>query len=176
MREPPAELPDIAGVPFDIARLAGADLAAYRDVFRRVGQDWLWFSRLQMDDRELGAVLSHPSVEVYFLIANDSAEGLLELDARAYPDIELAFFGVTPTLVGRGAGRLLMAKAIESAWQRKPSRLWVHTCSIDHPKALAFYRRAGFHPYKRGLEIADDPRLSGLLPQSAAPHIPLIKG
>lgn len=176
MRERPVRLPETAGLPFEVTRFAGADLTAYRDVFRRVGQDWLWFSRLQMDDGELRAVLSHPAVDVYLLIADGAVEGLLELDARAFPDIELAFLGVTSALVGRGAGRFLMAKAIDAAWQRNPARFWVHTCSIDHPKALGFYMRAGFRPYKRGLEIADDPRLTGLLPRSAAPHVPLIEG
>jgi hypothetical protein len=53
-------------------------------------------------------------------------------------------------------------------------RFWVHTCSLDHPAALNFYRRAGFVPYQRAVEVFDDPRVTGLLPPDSAPQIPLI--
>jgi GNAT superfamily N-acetyltransferase len=87
---------------------------------------------------------------------------------------ELAFFGLTPGLVGKGAGRLLMQHAIERAWARPIDRFWVHTCTLDHPAALAFYVRSGFRAFKRQVEIADDPRLDGTLPPDAAPHAPVI--
>jgi hypothetical protein len=50
----------------------------------------------------------------------------------------------------------------------------VHTCNLDHPGALAFYVRTGFKPYQRQIEIADDPRLAGVLSRSAAPHVPVL--
>jgi hypothetical protein len=51
----------------------------------------------------------------------------------------------------------------------------VHTCTLDHPAALAFYQRSGFVAYRRQVEIDDDPRLDGTLPADAAPHVPLIR-
>jgi hypothetical protein len=54
--------------------------------------------------------------------------------------------------------------------------MWVHTCSLDHPGAVAFYTRSGFTPYALMIEVADDPRLTGHLPESAGPHVPLIRG
>jgi ribosomal protein S18 acetylase RimI-like enzyme len=101
--------------------------------------------------------------------------GLLELDFRTPGECELAFLGLLPEAIGRGAGRLLVETAIERAFARPIRRLWVHTCTFDHPRALGFYRRAGFEPYRRAIEVADDPRLSGRLPRSAAPHVPLIE-
>ncbi|MCY4565611.1 MAG: GNAT family N-acetyltransferase, partial [Gammaproteobacteria bacterium] len=53
-------------------------------------------------------------------------------------------------------------------------RLWVHTCTFDHPGALDFYIRTGFVPYRRQIEVADDPRITGVLPRSAAPQVPLL--
>jgi hypothetical protein len=69
-----------------------------------------------------------------------------------------------------------MNRAIDRAWGRTPriSRFWVHTCTNDHPDALAFYIRSGFVPYARGIECYRDPRLEGLLPKQAAPQIPII--
>jgi GNAT superfamily N-acetyltransferase len=102
--------------------------------------------------------------------------GILELDFASTPgECEIAFFGVTPKAIGSGAGRYLMNEAIARAWSRPITRLWVHTCTHDHPSALAFYIRSGFTPYQRMIEIHDDPRVQGHLPETASPHIPLIK-
>jgi GNAT superfamily N-acetyltransferase len=90
-------------------------------------------------------------------------------------DIEISYFGLTPDLVGQGAGRYLMEHALAAAWASHPHRVWVHTCTLDHPRALSFYLKAGFAPYKRAIEIADDPRLTGDVPRTAAQHIPLIQ-
>jgi hypothetical protein len=65
-----------------------------------------------------------------------------------------------------------MNEAVRRAFAAPIGRLWVHTCSLDHPRALGFYLRSGFKPYKRAVEIADDPRLKGYLPLAAAPQMP----
>lgn len=150
------------------------DPDGYRELFRRVGaEDWLWFSRLRMNDTELSSILSDDNVHLYTLSRNGSAEALLELDFRVNGECELAFFGVTPALIGTGAGRLLMDHAIRLAWARPIQRFHVHTCTLDHPAALAFYRRSGFTPIRQQIEIAPDPRLTGVLPDNAGPHIPI---
>lgn len=146
----------------------------YRDLYRRIGEDWLWFSRLAMPTDDLQKILHSPEIQIYALVADGRDEGLLELDFRAAGDCELAFFGVTPAHVGRGAGRFLMNHAIEIAWSRPIRRFWVHTCTLDHPSALDFYRRSGFTPFRAQVEVVDDPRLTGLLPRDTAPHVPLI--
>jgi hypothetical protein len=68
-----------------------------------------------------------------------------------------------------------MAEAIVRAWARPIKRLWVHTCSFDHPSAAQFYVKSGFKPYQLMVEVHDDPRLKGFLPLSAAPHVPMIR-
>jgi GNAT superfamily N-acetyltransferase len=146
----------------------------YRDLFRRVGSDWLWFSRLALNDRELAEVIRDPAVEVHALRHRGRDEGLLEFDFRHFPEAEIAFLGVVPGLIGKGAGRYLMNRAIEIAWSRNPRRVTVHTCTLDHPRALEFYQRSGFAAYARSIEIADDPRLHGILPRSAAPQVPIL--
>lgn len=160
---------------FTVRRVERPALDWYRDLFRRVGEPWLWFSRLRLDDAALAAIVHDPAVEVSALVADGRDEGLLELDFRAPGEVELAFFGVTEALVGRGAGRLLMDVALERAWAAEPRRVWVHTCTLDHPGALSFYRRSGFVPYRRQVEIDDDPRLDGTLPADCTPHVPLIR-
>jgi GNAT superfamily N-acetyltransferase len=173
MQRPPSR-PAPAG-KWDLRHVKSPDLDWFRDLYRRVGEEWLWFSRLQMSDAELAAIIRAPQVDVYALVHNGRDEGLLELDFRKDGECELAFFGVTGGLIGTGAARFLMNHALQQAWSRPIRRFWVHTCTFDHPSAVAFYQRSGFVPFRRQIEIADDPRTTGTYPRDAAGHIPIIE-
>jgi GNAT superfamily N-acetyltransferase len=157
-----------------LGHVSHPEIRRYREVYRQVGENWLWFSRLRMRDDQLRAILDDPLVEVHLLQDGLGDAGLLELDFRTPEVCELAFFGLTPRLVATGAGRWLMNRALEIVWSRPIRRFWVHTCTLDHPEALAFYTRSGFRPFRQYVEIVDDPRLDGTLPRDAAPHIPII--
>ena len=159
---------------FGIELLPCPDLDRYRDLYRRIGSHWLWSWRLAMSAADLAAIVHDGLVEIRMLRRGGLDEGLLELDFRREGECELKLFGVTPDLVGTGAGRWLMNRALEIVWQRPVGRFWVHTCSMDHPRALEFYMRSGFTPFRRHVEIEIDPRLTGLLPQTAAPHVAII--
>jgi GNAT superfamily N-acetyltransferase len=159
---------------FQIHLIAQPDLDWYRALYRAIGGPWLWFSRLRLSDDELRAILHDPAVDVFALSHGDNDQGLLEFDRRHMPDIELSFFGVKPGLIGKGAGRALLQHCLPLAWEHKPQRIWLHTCTSDHPRALRFYMKAGFVPYKRALEISNDPRVTGEVPRTAAPHIPIV--
>jgi GNAT superfamily N-acetyltransferase len=175
MTAPPERAPAPEPPGLSLRRVERPDLAWYRDLYRRIGTDWLWFSRLVMPDDEVRATIGDPLVEVYGLAVDGRDQGLLELDRRAPPDIELAYFGLAPDIVGQGVGRWLIARAIDLAFAHRPRRFWVHTCSLDHPAALGFYQKAGFWPCRRAVEIADDPRLTGLAPRDSAAWLPLIE-
>jgi GNAT superfamily N-acetyltransferase len=162
---------------WDLRHVEHPDPDWYRDLYKRVGEDWLWFSRLVMPHQALAAILYDPLVEVFALWKDDRAEGLLELDFRVDDECELSFFGLTAPLIGSGAGRWMMNHAIARAWShpsRKIHRFWLHTCSLDHPGAIGFYLRSGFVAYRRQIEVADDPRLTGRAIKTAAPHVPII--
>jgi GNAT superfamily N-acetyltransferase len=174
MTERPVLRPINGAEGLTLQRVASPDPAWYRGLFERVGRDLLWFSRLRMPEAELAAILASPDVEISVLSRDGVAEGLLELDFREPGQCELAFFGVTPALVGSGAGRLMMNAAIAQAFARPIRRFWLHTCTFDHPNALPFYIRSGFRPFERQIEIADDPRFTGDMPESAAPQVPVI--
>jgi GNAT superfamily N-acetyltransferase len=170
----PAPRPDPASA-WTLRRVEIPPLDWFRDLYRRVGEEWLWFSRLQMSDADLAAIIQAPLVEVYALEHEGRDEGLLELDFREAGQCELAFFGVTAKLIGSGAGSWLMNRALELSWSRPITRVWVHTCTFDHPSALAFYQRSGFRPFRRQIEVGDDPRLDGTAPRDVARHVPVIE-
>jgi len=146
----------------------------YRALFRKIGAPWLWFSRLQMADAELEAIISDPGIELFEIAAVEAVVGMLELDFREAGQCELAFVGLVPQLSGQGHGRWLLAEAVHRAWRDGVTRVHVHTCTLDHPAALAAYRRAGFVPYRRAIERFADPRLAGILPPDCAPQVPLL--
>ena len=173
MREPPA-----APVPASnlaLRRIERSEPDAYRALFRRVGAPWLWFSRLILEDSKLTAILHDPAVELYAVEDSSGGDvGMVELDFREAGECELAFIGLVPELAGKGYGRWLLAQAVALAWRDGVSRVHVRTCSLDHPAALAAYRRAGFTPYKRSVERFPDPRLLGILPGDCAPQVPVL--
>lgn len=175
MAPPPAKVSAQADTNLNVARWLSPDLVEYRKLFRAVGKDWLWVSRLTMTDGKLSAIIHHPRVAVYVLRQGDNTLGLLELDFRREGECELAFFGLVPDAIGKGAGRMLMNHAIETAWAAPIRRFWVHTCHLDSPQALAFYQRSGFQPFATLVEVLDDPRQTGVLPRDAAPHVPVIE-
>ena len=152
------------------------DVAQYRDLFTRVGQDWLWFGRRVISDTALAEIITDPLVHIYTLTKDGVAEALLELDFRKNGECELAYFGLSAPLIGTGAGAYLMDRAIELAFQRAIDRFHLHTCSIDSPGALGFYLRSGFRAVRRSVEIADDPRLKHGYDRALAPHVPIIEG
>jgi GNAT superfamily N-acetyltransferase len=175
MLGPPPHRPDRVASVWQLRRVVAPDITWYRELYRRVGAAWLWCSRLVMPPGELAAILCNPRVEIYALEAQGRDEGLLELDFREAGQCELAFFGLDEALQGQGAGRWLMNRAIDRAWSGSIKRFWVHTCTLDHPAALAFYLRSGFRAYARRVEVADDPRLTGVVPRAAAAGVPIIE-
>jgi GNAT superfamily N-acetyltransferase len=159
-----------------LERWEAPSLEQYRQLYRRVGEPWLWFSRLIMTDAELAAIIHDPEVMIRPVIDRRGFEvGILELDFREANQCEIAFFGLIPELNGKGHGRWLMAMALQLGWAREGmKRMWVHTCTLDGPGALGFYIKSGFVPYQRQLETFPDARLSGHLPMNAAPQIPIL--
>jgi GNAT superfamily N-acetyltransferase len=167
----PAGLPE--GLHFE--RLGAPEIQRYRALYRGVGQDWLWFSRLQLSERALAAIIGHEQVHALALRQGAEDVGLLELDFRENPASYLAFFGLTPGVIGAGLGRAMMAEGLMRARASGARMIEVNTCTLDHPKALEFYLRSGFVAKSRSVEVFDDPRLSGVLPQEVARHIPIIR-
>ncbi|SNS25460.1 Ribosomal protein S18 acetylase RimI [Sphingomonas laterariae] len=172
-RPRPAPLP---ASPFRLVRWQAPTNEGYRSLFRRIGAPWLWFSRLVLSDAALAAIITDPAVQIFAVVDRQGIEvGLLELDFRIAGECELGFFGLIPELAGKGHGGWLMAHALALGWRQGVERMWVHTCTLDHPGALGFYRKAGFVPFARAIEIFADPRLAGILPRDAAPQIPLFE-
>lgn len=166
----------IRSLPFRLDHWRRPSPEAYRALFRRVGAPWLWFSRLIIDDAALAAILADPAVEVHVVRDRRGIEvGFVELDFHAGDSALISYFGIVPELIGRGVGGWLMARSLTLAWRPGIERVRVNTCTLDHPSALGFYRRRGFIATGRAVECFPDPRLTGLIAEDQAPHIPIIR-
>ena len=166
----PAAAPDLA-----FERLGGDEVARFRRLFREVGEDWMWTSRLPWTDAEVSARLAEPGIEALAIRRDGADIGLVELDGRTTGEIEVVLCGLAPGAVGRGAGKAALAAVLGDAWSRPGTRrVWLHTCTLDHPRALGFYRSMGFVAFARAIEISPDPRLKGLMRREAAPDLPVV--
>jgi GNAT superfamily N-acetyltransferase len=158
MTEPPAGAalpPPRSGV--EVRRAVRPTISFYRYLYDTIGADWTWYERKLLDDGQLAAILGDARVEVNVLWVEGVPAGYAELDYRDSPDIELAYFGVLPEFIGQGYGRFLLDWAVRHAWRSRPRRFWVHTCDLDHPRALEVYQKAGFRIYDRQTTLATPP-------------------
>ncbi len=164
MRAPPARPP--APLPRTRSKIAllraeRPTVGFYRYLYNAVGAPWRWYERNQLDDDALAAIVRDDRVEIYVLYCDGAPAGYAELDLRREGEIELAYFGLIPDYIGRGLGSYMLDWAVATAWSRRPRRVWVHTCTLDHPAALAVYQKAGFVPYDQKTVTVEDPGLPG---------------
>jgi len=169
---PPARPPRQPAHKLALLRLARPSIPYYRYLYGAVGEPWFWYERRAMADSELAGTIGADGVEISVLYANGEPAGFAELDFRDKSDVGLAYFGLMPHLIGHGLGAYLLAWTVDEVWRRGPRRLWVHTCTLDHPRALRLYQRAGFVAYKQETKVIDDPRDLGLIPAT----VPLPQG
>jgi GNAT superfamily N-acetyltransferase len=168
----PAEPPVPEGLT--LTPLTGKDAARYLALFRAVGERWLWAGNIAKTPTQIAAILDAPGTETWAVAGQPGDFGVLQIEYTPERGAELVYFGVVPEAIGMGLGRWLIEAAIARVFAKPSHRLWLHTCNFDHPGALAFYQRAGFQIYATGFEVMDDPRVAGLLPVAAAPHVPLV--
>ncbi|MGH7568609.1 MAG: GNAT family N-acetyltransferase [Gemmatimonadales bacterium] len=123
----------------------------YRRLYRTVGEAFHWRDRWDWTDAEIGAHLARPEITLH--VATQAGDGAIagwyELRRVAEDDsVEIAYFGLFPDAIGRGLGKHLLSCAVRDAWALNPARVWLHTCTLDHPHALPNYEARGFRRYK----------------------------
>jgi GNAT superfamily N-acetyltransferase len=119
-------------------------------LYDAVGAAYEWTDQHVTPTEELAAYLADPAVTLYTLIRAGWPHGFFVLDARTRGLCDLAYFGLAPEAIGRGLGTFLVQTATHMAWDRAGvARVTVNTNSLDHPRALPLYQKAGFAPVRR---------------------------
>jgi GNAT superfamily N-acetyltransferase len=121
----------------------------YRLCYRTVGEAYHWRDRWNWTDDEIRRHLAQPEITLHVARRGATLAGWYEL--RRVPEdrsVEIAYFGLCPDAIGQGLGKHLLSCAVRDAWALEPARVWLHTCTLDHPAALPNYKKRGFAPYK----------------------------
>ena len=157
MRSPDQLRPKRADARFQVREQKEPNWVFNRDLYFRVGEQWDWMDRRPWTDDQWKEYATAPDLWTFSGYFEDALAGYYELRRESEPDgqnvaVEIAYFGLLPQFIGRGLGGALLTSAIEQAWSPRggiaPTRVWVHTCNRDHPKALANYQARGMVVYK----------------------------
>ena len=127
-----------------------ADWRFNRDLYLAVGERWSWIDKRPWTDEQWKEYGLAPELRTFGAYYGDSLAGYYELRRDNEGGVEIAYFGLLPEFFGRRFGGALLTSAIEEAWRMSPSisRVWVHTCTRDHARALANYQARGMVIYK----------------------------
>ena len=143
--------------PFTIVRVEVPTPALNRFLYVAVGQSWAWNDRLQWDAARWRAYVDSPELETWVAYVRGTPAGYFELERQAH-DVEIVYFGLLPDFIGGGLGGALLTKAVERAFDLGATRAWVHTCSLDHPQALANYLARGMRVYRTEVDYGSADR------------------
>jgi GNAT superfamily N-acetyltransferase len=120
-----------------------------RFLYRYVGAPCRWTDKLGWSDEEWRDYAHADSLRTWIAHDHGTPAGYFELQRQPEDVVEIAYFGLAEAFVGQGYGGYLLTRAVEEAWAWGARRVWLHTCSLDHPRALANYRARGFEVYDR---------------------------
>ena len=152
---PPLQPPDGVG----IVRVLEPTVAFWRFLYETVGEPWLWTEQSLEDDAAILARIRRSGCDLRVLWRHGQPAGFAELHL-ADGEAELVFFGILPDFVGQGLGRYLLDWTVRHAFAKGAARLWLHTCDLDHPAALANYEARGFEAFDR--EADEVPVIEGM--------------
>lgn len=131
-----------------LTREAPCSVALARALYAAVGRIYHWYDRDAWTDERLAAQMGDPSVAVWVLRDASRPVGYFELATGSDASVEIAYFGLIPAAQGKGLGKKLLEAAIRAGFDTPASRVWLHTCTLDHAAALPNYRARGFVPFR----------------------------
>ena len=120
-----------------------------RFLYQFVGEAWQWIDKLSWSDEQWQAYAENDNLRTWIAYYQGSPAGYYELQQQVGSNVEIAYFGLAPKFIGQGFGGYLLSQAIKSAWAwQGTQRVWVHTCTLDHPSALQNYQARGMEIYR----------------------------
>ncbi len=152
MRDPASLRPAAQAPELDVEEVREKQYPLNRFLYQLVGRDWNWTDKLDWSDADWRNLVERDAHRTFLARCNGAIAGYYELE-KSGGDVEILYFGLAPGFIGRGFGGDLLSRAITSAWGWPGcERVWVHTCSLDHPSALANYQARGLALYKTETE------------------------
>ncbi|MFC6919951.1 GNAT family N-acetyltransferase [Meiothermus taiwanensis] len=147
---------EMEGLQLIKAEIPSAELQHF--LYRSVGGDWYWYEKADWTYQQWLEYAQNPHLHTWVLFLKGTPAGYFQLEVQPDNQVQIVYFGLLPQFSGMGLGGHLLTCALEEAWRLGAKRVWVHTCSLDSPAALANYQARGMQLYKtetRLMEIPD---------------------
>jgi len=144
-------------IPYEVRRARIPVPELNRFLYASVGADWRWYMRLRWSYARWSAYLNRPEVGTWLAYVDGTPAGYFELEWQPPRSVEIVYFGLMPQFIGSGMGGAFLNDAVRTAWAfgaeflgeaHGDVRVWLHTCSLDHPQALANYQARGFQLFE----------------------------
>ena len=117
--------------------------------YKNIGKKHKWVDRLSWPEEKWINYVSLKNVRTYVFKFKDDLVGFFELIYHEEKnETEIAYFGILEEYQNKKLGSFLLSEAIKKSFQKKITRVWVHTCSLDHKNALNNYISRGMKIYK----------------------------
>ena len=114
--------------------------------YKQIGKRHQWVDRLIWQDKDWLKYISNENLRTYIFKSENDLVGYFELIFNNH-DCEIAYFGILEEFIGKGYGGFLLSEALKIGFE-SASRIWVHTCSLDHPNAIENYKSRGMKIFK----------------------------
>ena len=134
---------------YEILQICPPDFQVNKFFYKNIGKKHQWTDRLIWKDSRWIGYVNDEKVDTYILKQNDDMAGYFELiHHRNANEIEIAYLGLLEEYLNKKLGSFLLDSALKKAFLKKPKRIWVHTCTLDHKNALKNYLARGMKVFK----------------------------
>ena len=117
--------------------------------YKNIGKNCQWVDRLVWTDLDWTKYVSNDKLFTYILKDKHEIAGYFELLFHKHiKEAEIAYFGILEEYFGRKLGGYLLSEAIKFSFNLGCTRVWAHTCSLDHKNALQNYKSRGMKVFK----------------------------
>ena len=126
--------------------------------YKQVGKKHRWLDRLNWSDEKWINYISNENLDTYIISDSENLVGFFELLNNPHlSETEISYFGLLEEYIGRGIGGYALSVAIRKSFEKDIKRVWLHTCTLDHPNALKNYIARGMTVFKKeNINIIDN--------------------
>ncbi|MCA9218166.1 MAG: GNAT family N-acetyltransferase [Planctomycetales bacterium] len=142
----PGDLNPVASPDESITvRRVGIPSAEYNWFFHDViGSKYNWGGRHGWQLEDWQAFVDRADLETWVAYWSDAPAGYFEIETQTDGSQRVHCFGLLEPFIGRRLGGYLLTRCVQRCWERDATRIWLRTCTYDHPHALANYKARGF--------------------------------
>ena len=100
-------------------------------------------------DKKWIEYVENPRTNTFVLKDNNNLAGYYEtIRDLEHNHSEIAYFGILEEYFGKKCGGYLLTQAIHKLFEEGMTRVWLHTCSLDHENAIKNYLARGMQVFK----------------------------